>query len=192
MARLGLIVLLLVCMTITGVYAVWTYAGTNDIADQMTEVGVTIGDVTVAGVNGIYTINSNLKIVVDQESSSSHKAVLDFQATDSNPIYLTVTFTPDEKATEEIKAEGVASYIYFTSDMKYDGADIFSFAGNHDVVWTRNAETGVFSYTLNQSQLEQLISINEFVLDTKAEYDVFKAALTSTIKAYVSDGNQNQ
>ena len=37
MKRLSILIALMLCVTIGGVYATWTYAGTNDIADAFAE-----------------------------------------------------------------------------------------------------------------------------------------------------------
>lgn len=200
MVRLGLIALLLVCITITGVYAVWTYAGTNDIADAYAEAKVTIADVELTGANGTYKIESNLVLTIDQ-ANSNHEAKLVFSANDGQPIYLRVTFTPAANAPQAIKENGVESELYFgtTTEMKYDGVNIFTFANSGNGVldniftWEKNAEQGTFTYTLDQADLESMISLSKtFVLDTKAEHDAFRVALTGNIVARVTDGTVNQ
>ena len=199
MVRLGLIALLLVCITITGVYAVWTYAGTNDIADAYAEAKVTIADVELTGANGTYKIESNLVLTIDQ-ANSNHEAKLVFGANDGQPVYLKVTFTPAANAPQDIKENGVESELYFgtTAEMKYDGVDIFTFANSGNGVldnifeWDKNND-GTFTYTLDQAALESMISLSKtFVLDTKAEHDAFRVALTGNIVARVTDGTVNQ
>lgn len=199
MVRLGLIALLLVCITITGVYAVWTYAGTNDIADAYAEAKVTIADVELTGANGTYKIESNLVLTIDQ-ANDDHEAELVFSANDGQAIYLRVTFTPATNAPQTIKENGVESELYFgtTTEMKYDGVDIFTFANSGNGVldnifeWDKNND-GTFTYTLDQAALEEMISLSQtFVLDTKAEHDAFRVALTGNIVARVTDGTVNQ
>ena len=200
MVRLGLIALLLVCITITGVYAVWTYAGTNDIADAYAEAKVTIADVELTGANGTYKIESNLVLSIDQ-ANEDHEAKLVFGANDGQDIYLKVTFTPAANAPQTIKENGVESELYFgtTTEMKYDGVNIFTFANSGNGVldniftWEKNVEQGTFTYTLDQADLEGMISLSQtFVLDTKAEHDAFRVALTGNIVARVTDGTVNQ
>ena len=202
MVRLGLIALLLVCITITGVYAVWTYAGTNDIADAFAEAKVTIADVELTGANGTYKIESNLVLTVDQ-ANEDHEAKLVFGANDGQAIYLRVTFTPAANAPQTIKENGVPSELYFgtTTEMKYEGNDIFTFSNEgNDVLdnifnWTKvtEGEDVSFVYELDQAALEEMISLSQtFVLDTKAEHDAFRVALTGNIVARVTDGTVNQ
>ena len=214
MVRLGLIALLLVCITITGVYAVWTYAGTNDIADAFAEAKVTIADVELTGANGTYKIESNLVLTIDQ-ANENHESELVFDSNDGQPIYLRVTFTPATNAPQNIKENGVPSELYFgtTTTMQYkmdaEGnysetgtpVDIFTFSNpsddelNNIFTWTKQTvgEDVSFVYELDQDDLEGMISLSQtFVLDTKAEHDAFRVALTGNIVARVTDGTVNQ
>lgn len=208
MKKLSLLITLLLCVTITGVYAVWTYAGTNDIADVYTEFKITIADVKLTGANGTYVITSNLVLVIDQ-ANTDHEAELVFDSNDDKPIYLRVTFTPSENAGQDIKDHAVDSELYFgtTTDMLYTidangnydpngtPTPILTFAnpGNQTldnlIVWVGPDENGVFTYTMNEEQLRAMISLSQtFVLDTKAEHDAFRTALNGNIVARVTDG----
>ena len=207
MKKLSLLISLLMCVTIGGVYAVWTYAGTNDIADGFAEAKVTIADAELTGANGTYAITSNLVLTVDQ-ANDQHEAKLVFASNNSDPIYLTVTFTPSANAPQTIKDNAVPSELYFTTStvMQYtmdaDGnysatgtaKDIFTFSNPSDsnfspnVTWTEQSD-GTFTYTLNQTQLESMITLSQtFVLDIKAEHDAFREALSGNIVARVTDG----
>ena len=205
MVRLGLIILMLLCVTITGVYAVWTYAGTDDIADAFAETKVTIADTQLTGANGTYTITSNLVLTVDQKNDQ-HEAEMIFAANDGNPIHLTVTFTPAANAPQNIKEYAVPTQIFFgtTTAMKYkidnDGnysetgteTDILSFTNHEgnklDIVWTDNGD-GTFSYTMDEDTLKSQISLSQdFILDIKSEYNAFRAALNGNVVAHVTDG----
>lgn len=205
MVRLGLIILMLLCVTITGVYAAWTYAGTEDIADVYAESKITITDAQLTGANGTYTIESNLVLTIDQ-ANEDHLAQLVFASNNSDDIYLKVTFTPAANAPQNIKDNAVPTQIFFgtTTDMKYkidtDGnysatgteTDILSFLNHEgnklDIVWTDNGD-GTFSYTMNEDTLKSQISLSQdFILDIKSEYDAFRAALNGNVVAHVTDG----
>ncbi|MBE7076045.1 MAG: hypothetical protein E7375_03150 [Clostridiales bacterium] len=209
MKKLSAIIAMVVCLTIGGVYATWTYAGTDDIADALAEAKVTIADTELTGANGTYKIESNLALVVDQ-ANEKHEAELLFKSNNDQPIFLKITFTPSVNAPKDIKDNAVPSELYFgvTTPMQYkidaDGnysetgtpTDIFTFSnvsdGDLDVNITWTNEGDKFTYTLNQSQLEDMISLSQtFVLDTKAEHDAFRAALAGNIVARVTDGTVN-
>ena len=120
MKKLSVLLALMLCVTITGVYAAWTYAGTNDIADAFVESTITIADAELTGANGTYTITSNLVLTVDQ-ANDDHEAELVFDSNDGQPIYLKVTFTPATNAPQAIKDSAVPSELYFdtTTTMQY-------------------------------------------------------------------------
>ena len=218
MKKLSLLVALFMCLTIGGVYATWSYAGTNDIADSFAEAKVTIADTELTGANGTYKIESNLALVIDQ-ANEKHEAKLVFESNDGKPIHLTVTFTPATNAPQDVKKGAVPSEIYFgvTTAMQYkidaagnydkDGTptDIFAFtnSGNGKLDNTFTWVPGelvegstefykTFTYTLNADQLQEQIKLSQtFVLDTKAEHDAFRECLVGNIVARVTDGTVN-
>lgn len=213
MKRLSVLVALLLCVTIGGVYATWSYAGTDDIADAFAEAKVTITDVELTGANGTYKIESNLVLSIDQNpDNDNHEAVLLFESNNGQPIYLRVTFTPADNAPHSIKENGVPSELYFgtTVPMEYkmdaegnysaEGTPtpIFTFSNPSDgnfspnVTWTRNLEDGTFTYELNETDLRGMISLSQtFILDIKSEHDAFREALAGNIVARVTDGTVN-
>ena len=205
MKKLSLLIAMILCVTIGGVYAVWTYSGTNDIADVSTEAKVTMADFTLTGAAGVYTVSSNLVLTVDQ-ASSAHDAKLVFASNNDQPIYLKVTFTPSVDADNAIKEDGVATTLTFTTttamtykmdeDGNYDAngeaTPIFAFGAPIDIVWVEEAD-GSFSFTMDEAALTQNISLSQtFILDIKHEYDMFKEALGGNIIAKVSDGHVTQ
>ena len=206
MKKLSVLLALLLCITIGGVYATWSYAGTDDIADAFAEAKVTITDAELTGANGTYKIESNLTLSVDQ-ANDEHEAELVFAANNDDAIYLKVTFTPATNAPQTIKDNAVPSEFYFTTttDMKYTmdaegnysatgtATPIFTFTNPSDTVfspnvtWTKNGN--VFTYELDEADLRSMISLSQtFVLDTKAEHDAFREALNGNITARVTDG----
>lgn len=205
MKKLSLLVALALLITVGGVYATWSYAGTNDIADAYAEMTVTIADTVLTGANGTYAVTSNLVLTVDQVTED-HEAGLVFASNNGAPIVLTVTFTPAENAPQNIKNAGVPSWLYFgtTNTMQYkmdpagnysaEGTltDIFEFTNSSinrkEIEWIPGG--GVFTYTMDEAALRAQINLNEtFVLDTKTEHDQFGAALSGNIVAHVTDGN---
>ncbi|MBE7092339.1 MAG: hypothetical protein E7365_04095 [Clostridiales bacterium] len=210
MKKLSLLIALCMLLTIGGVYATWSYVGSTDIIDAFAESKVTIADAVIEGTYGIYKIDSNLVLTVDQ-ANDNHEAELVFGSNNDQPVYLTVTFTPSVNAPKAIKDNAIASELYFgvTTLMQYkmdaDGnysesgtpVDIFKFknSGNgtldNTFAWTKN-DDGTFTYTLNADALKEQISLSQtFVLDIKAEHDAFRSALVGNIVARVTDGTVN-
>lgn len=207
MKKLSVLIALMLCITISGVYATWTYAGTNDIADAFAEAKVTLVDAELTGANGTYKIESNLVLTVDQ-ANDDHEAELVFSSNNSEDIYLTVTFTPATNAPQAIKDSAVPSELYFTTtttmeykmdaqgnyDANGTAKPIFTFANPSDgelspnVTWNEEAN-GSFTYTLNKDELENMITLSQtFILDLKSEHDAFRDALNGNIVARITDG----
>ena len=210
MKKLSLLIALMLLVTVGGVYATWSYAGTNDIADAYAEAEVTIKNVELTEANGTYKIESNLVLTVDQ-ANEDHEAKLVFGSNDGQAVYLKVTFTPSANAPKTIKDNAVPSELYFgvTTPMQYkmdasgnyadDGTavDIFKFKNpsdgtlNNTFTWSKNAD-GTFVYELDETALKEQIQLSQtFVLDIKAEHDAFRTALAGNIVARVTDGTVN-
>lgn len=213
MKKLSILLALMLCVTIGGVYATWTYAGTDDIADAFEEAKVTITDAEFTGANGTYKIESNLVLTVDQTSATDKHAKLVFASNNSDPIFLRVTFTPNPNvASDQVKEFAVPSELYFgtttTMEYKMDAEGNYSATGTpkaifnfgdwasndnfeENITWNKQPD-GTFTYELNQTQLEDIIKLNyDFYLDVKAEHDAFREALTGNIVARVTDGTVN-
>lgn len=207
MKKLSVLIALMLCITIGGVYATWTYSLTDDIADSFAEAKVTVADAEFIGSNGVYKIESNLVLTVDQ-ANDDHEAELVFSANDGKAIFLTVTFTPATNAPQSVKENGVKSELYFgtTTEMKYKmdsngnydengtATDILTFQNvangvfEENVTWTKQAD-GSFTYTLDETALKQQIQLaRTFVLDLKSEHDAFRTALNGNVVARVTDG----
>ena len=232
MKKLGLMLGLAACVTVGGVYATWSYSG-NDVVDETKDINIGITGATTTGAEGIYEIDvSNLKLIIDQESPTSHKAALIFAdaknsagdvvtklADDATAI--TVKFTPSVNAPEAVKKSAISTWYSFnvTTAMQYsmdsDGnylesgtaTDIFTFnnagfdstngfavtwtAWNTDgSQWTSGGEAefpAYFTYSITTAQLKEIIRINDFVLDTKTEYEQFKGVLVGKIRMTVTD-----
>ncbi len=208
MKKLSILIALMLLVTVGGVYATWSYAGTNDIADAYAEAKVTITDATLTGANGTYKVESNLVLTIDQATDDNHEAKLVFDSNNSEEIFLKVTFTPSKNAPETIKENAVPSELYFgtTTTMQYkmdeEGnysetgtpTDIFTFSnsGNgtldNTFTWTKEAN-GTFTYTMYEDDLKDAIQLSQtFVLDLKSEHDAFRTALNGNIQAHVTDG----
>ena len=171
---------------------------------------MTIADAVIEGTYGIYKIESNLVLTVDQ-ANDNHEAELVFDSNDGQAVYLKVTFTPSTNAPKAIKDNAVPSELYFgvTTPMQYkvdasgnyadDGTpvDIFAFENpsdghlNNTFTWSKNAD-GTFVYELDETALKEQIQLSQtFVLDIKAEHDAFRTALAGNIVARVTDGTVN-
>lgn len=211
MKKLSILVALILCVTVGGVYAVWTYSGTDDVVDTNAEVKVVLEAATLDGSIGAFSAESNLTLSIDQKAGSNHIAELVFKSNDSNPIFMTFTFTPSAGADMDIKNNGIPAEIYqkATTEMQYpmdasgnykaDGTktDVFKFENESDgtftanVTWEKQAD-GTFTVTYNEAQLKEMIKLNyDFQLDTKDEHDEFYKILNGNIRVHITDGKGN-
>jgi len=219
MKKLSVLIAMILCVTIGGVYATWTYAG-DKVSDFKYEAVVKLTAAETKGSYGTYKIDSNLKVFIDQKSKSpaDFSAVLQIASADTNAPYLKVTFTPDTSyATPEIISGGLASKLTFSAlnpmqvkvrkvtDSAADRqipvgkwivdevngtlTNILTFAEPDTITWTKESD-GTFTYTLDEAALKTRITLTEdFYLPTKAEYDVFESGLVSNISVVVSDAH---
>lgn len=203
MKKLSMIIALILCVTVGGVYATWSFAATNDVVDASKEITITMTDAVNAGSYGTYTIDvSSVAIVIDQESQTSHKAVL--KVDDASQIV--VTFEAADNAPVAVKANGVASkYTLSTSktftyntdaegNYKADGTPKTVFTLNDctdkNITWT-NEGNGVFTFTLDADDIRSMITLNDFTLDILSEYQAFKTAISGNFIFAVTDGVQS-
>lgn len=155
MKRFSMFIAFLLCLTLTGVYATWLYAGVKtDIADVEQIMQVAMEDYDFEGAAGTFYVTSNLTIKVDQDPNyTDHRATLVYSTTDSAEPYLQIVFEPHDNASDDVKKNAVDAELYFTlsNAMKfkvddeghYDGTngtdtDIFALYNYADTVFTPN------------------------------------------------------
>jgi hypothetical protein len=145
----------LLCLTLTGVYATWLYAGVKtDIADVEQIMQVAMEDYDFEGAAGTFYVTSNMTVKVDQDTNyTDHRAKLVYSTTDNAEPYLQIVFEPHDNASDDVKKNAVNAELYLalSSAMKfkvndeghYDGVngtdtDIFKLYNYADTVFTPN------------------------------------------------------
>ena len=185
MKKISLLLVLILCVTIGGVYAVWTYTGsTVSSADRTISHGMATA--TTDGDVGVFEIISNsVDVKIDQTDTGDYRAKLVITGE------IVVRFTPNAGAPETVVNDAVpAKATLYTKN-----ADINLYEGNQiyvspvdsyvDLVWEKQ-DNGTFLATLNAAEIDTLLDLGaEFVLDTHAEYEEFHALeenITLTVK----------
>ena len=197
MKKLGLLIALILCVTIGGVYATWTYTQNTDVADETVNMTMNLTDVAYSGSYGTYKVDtSSLKMKIDPKQGTTHTTALYIEGD------IVITFTPNSVAPQEIKDNGVDSTFKFgltNANWTYDDGTgsktlfVLTHSDAEDIVWVKDTETGVFTRTITAAELAQHITLNEFNLDTKVKYDEFNAVLgQGQITITVSDGQTAQ
>lgn len=179
--KLGAIIALILCVTIGGVYASWTYVQTSDVADITKNKSVNLTDANFEGSNGAYTLDiSTLVFQIDQDTTAEvdHTAVLKIMGD------LVLTFTPGANADGDIKDGKYDTWLLIglSANWKYNNTDVFTLTGTEfKLDWTNanhNEETNTYTITYTAAQLAEIIKLGSFVLDSKSDYDEFGKALS--------------
>lgn len=187
MKKLSILIALILCVTIGGVYATWVYSQSDDVADITGAKAITMTEATFTGTYGTYHVDTTgLTMVVDPKEGTTHTTALKIEGN------LVISFTPNTYAPEDVKNGGVPSTFAFSlsnANWKYEGQDIMTVdTDKHNIVWVSDGQGG-FTYTISEADLANYITLTPFTLDTKLDYDAYDAVLTNgQIVVSVSDG----
>ena len=175
MKKLSVLILLILCVTVGGAYAAWSYTGsTVSSVDRTISHGMTTA--TTDGDVGLLKIVSNdVDVAIDQTAEENYLAKLVITGS------ITVSFTPYPGAPEDVKNNGIsAAATLYTKNAdvnKYEEKEIYvSPVGSAvDLVWEKQLD-GSFLATVSASQIDSLLDLgSDFVLDTHAKYVAFHA-----------------
>ena len=198
MKKFSILIAVLLCVTIGGVYAAWMFADSNDAAMKTENVSLALTEDVDSGAYGVYTLSKSEDfglLIDDIDDGITHNAVLVGKGT------LTITFTPNEKATEEVRTNATPTYWCIKAgdsitNWKYNDTQIFTtlndswntITGVDASNWVASADGKSFTYTIGGETIKNLLTLNSFKLETKAQYNAFAAALTYTkLTIYVND-----
>lgn len=191
MKKLSLLIALAMLISIGGIYATWVYSQSDDVADITNARAITMTNATFEGTYGTYNTDaSTLLMKVDPKPGTSHTTSLVITGE------IVIIFTPATHAPADIKGSGIPTTFSFgvsNPNWTYNGEKIISITseGSGDVVWTRQ-DNGTLTYTITAEMLSRILSLTEFELDTKADYDAYDAALTNgQITLTISDGKNS-
>ena len=200
--KLSILIALILCVTIGGVYATWVYAGTGEITHTVSK-GVNLTSKVEGGAAATYNVGvGDLLIQIDQAAAGDYTPVLQFnKSASAEKARLVFTLLPTDTANADIEANGIKSYVTFSSNATYEGNNIFVFATDPIVIdrvdaegathkWTRQ-DDGTFTCEIDATVLAANIQLNteaNFYLDTTDKYIAFDTALlASNINIKISD-----
>ena len=109
MKKLSLLLARAMLLTVSGVYAVWTFTQSTDIMDINTTSIIDMTNATSIGTYGTYEFTNDLTMVVDPKEGTTHTTALYITGS------LTVKFTPNDYAPANIRNYGAQSY--FSHDL---------------------------------------------------------------------------
>ena len=195
MKKLSILIALILCITIGGVYATWYYSGAENVADVNEPITINLEDAQTVGSHGSYTLVKDMKgaqtfFRIDQ-IDENHTAGLVCAGT------LKIVFTPNVHASQAIKAGNFDTWVYFTgnfSTLEYNNQSIFkpvtanSVENGIKITWTV-AENGNLECDLTQLLKDNIQLDNVFKLSTLADYNAFAAAIDGIkLNVHVTDG----
>ena len=202
MKKLSLIVVLILCITVGGVYATWNYARYTVDSKQASATAVITG--THSSAKGVISLATDVKRVIVDDSNNDFAAEVFFGQVDANSQIvedvtdadgeIEITFTANAGADESVLQNGIPLLVSVTANKlgTYLGADVFEIKTESYTIQTsefvKASDASVFTTTIN---LKDFIGLkNEIVLDTYAEYQAFEAAITGitftvTVSEYV-------
>jgi hypothetical protein len=216
MKKIRAIVLALLCLTIGGVYATWTFADDTSVDRKGQTVTITLaGKAETSEVLGslAVTLSKDFEMTIDQKEVGDHTAVLKIAPGSS----IELKFTPNDNAAIDIRNNGIKAHFYFavSSSLQYndansdsaglrpvfavntntkyiiDRADETSVAGENEVIfgkWVKPENSDSFVCTIDAATLGSYITLNNFKIDNSEEYAAFNEVLRSgTITLYLND-----
>ena len=198
MKKLSALIAMILCLTIGGVYAAWTYTNPNaDITDKRFEQLVTISTATEAGAAGEYDIVTNItgisieQLGTNDQGKDFHTAVLNYVTNDDQAPFIKFTLKLKENTGSDIFDTLESTYTIEVVDVgsQYGGKDIFldHNPNETEINWTYDSANDIYYYELTDLATE--ITLNDFVLASKAEHTLFTAALARPVfEVKLSDG----
>ena len=175
MKKISILITLILCLTISGVYAAWTYTGsTVSTVDRTISHGMTTAT-TDGDVGILQIIHNDVDIAIDQTAAGNYLAKLNITGS------IIVRFTPNAGAPTSVVENAIEAkatlYTKNADTNKYENAEIYvspqdSFV---DLVWEKKPD-GTFEATIDADEIDTLLDLGaEFVLDTHAKYQAFHA-----------------
>lgn len=181
MKRLGILVAGLLCVTIGGVYAAWTYAENASVSPVDKDKAIQLETYVDSGeAPGVY----NLTPMVDTTNPVNNEDLFYFDSSlsvsgdteDPHRVELVVncdlviTFTPSEFASDDVKANGYDTTVTFSMQdafkaLQVDGVSLFNKFEPTTVdisgvtttgelhKWTWDEAKGCFTYTITKANL---------------------------------------
>ena len=183
MKKISLLLTLVICVTIGGVYAAWSYAGAAIKQPVDTTVSHGMASITSTEIGDLRIVNNSLLVKVDQ-ADEEYNAYLNVTG------QITVQFTPGSGAEPEIYDAAIpvyaSVYVENAESNLYNDAPIYVSTGDKILVTWEKQLDGSFLATLDGEQVVQLFELGDnFQLKSETEYQAFHALegkLTLNIK----------
>ena len=213
MKKLSVLIAMILCVTIGGVYAAWTYSSATAEITGSSSVGLNLSAATQAGAAGSFAVTENVASLEISETSTTDKtAVLDVRYTTETDagVKISIEFVPAATANDTLKAKGVTTYVYIgtndnitITDKDLNEVALFNFEHGKDNAIVINealaegqqAEEGKYYWEDNggtfictiELSLTDFVSLANFSLDNINDYEAFYAAMKGTKEGATAD-----
>ena len=183
MKKISILLALIICVTIGGVYAAWSYAGAAIKQPVDTTVSHGMASITSTEIGDLRIVNNSLLVKVDQLNE-------DYDAYLNVTGQITVQFTPGDGAEANIYEDAIpvyaSVYVANADDNLYLGSPIYVSTEEKLLVEWEKQDDGTFLATLNGEDVLQLFELGaDFQLKSESEYQAFhtlEGKLTLNIK----------
>ena len=182
MKKLSMLIAMILCVTIGGVYAAWVYPNANATVDKDVSVGVGL-NVESSGAIGSFTVHFDgtpfaVEPIDMTDTTSPNYYKAQFVATGD----IILEFTPYANAA----VDSLTVYIYVKNaalieGLQHQNKQIFeigcdSIENAIELTLTKDSE-GKFRTVISDDLVAKITMANEFILKTKPEYEAFEASM---------------
>ena len=187
MKKISVLIMLILCVTIGGVYAAWTYTdGEFKGTDRTVSHG--LATATFDSDLGVLKIISNtVDVKINQKDNANHDYTAVLEITGA----ITIEFTPNPGASAEDIANLAVEAGFYTKnheENKFDGQLIYQPTNTTVIIagedWEEQSN-GSYQAVLDEIEIKSLFTLGNFVLETHPEYQQFHAVeenITLTIQ----------
>ena len=174
MKKISILISLILCVTISGVYAAWMYTG-NTVSSAERTLSHGMATATSKGDMGTFKIGENdnsIDIKIDQSAVGDYTAKLIITGS------IIVTFDPNDGAPSTVTENAVPAQCIISveniDENKYDNTPIYKIADTPiDLVWEKQTD-GTFKATVTSEQIDEVIDLGKaFVLETHEKWTTF-------------------
>ena len=173
MKKIKLLIALIMCLTIGGVYATWLYADNSvDIDDENAIVAVAMSTASSDGASGTFGVEANFTISIEPlkdvdpdttVATANHIAAIQFKNLDGTDMtmtgddkpVITLTFTPKASAHPDVKANAVEAS-YYLIDSTADAHAGANMQYDADGAGTASSPEDIFTYGATSAAKQEI------------------------------------
>lgn len=180
MKKLSVLVALILCVTVGGVYAAWIYSGST--INAQTEPFVNkMGELRTEGEAGSYHFSENtIDFAIEPNNQDDKRTTLVW-----GTGKVTLTFEAAGDITDADLAKALNASVVVVSENiasgMYEETQIYTIVDGKKIQltessWQHTDGTNIWTVTINASELEGFVTVADYHLPTADEYSAFVTA----------------